>query len=43
MTKDCQKKHLGNVKGAYVVMETHKPSGRLDLETNEKIAAPLIS
>ncbi len=30
-------------RGAYVVMQTHKPSGRTDPETKEHIAAPLIS
>ena len=30
-------------RGVYVVMQTHKPSGRTDPETNENIAAPLIS
>lgn len=30
-------------RGAYVVIQTHKPSKRLDPETNETIAAPLIS
>lgn len=30
-------------RGVYVVMQTHKPSGRTDPETKEHIAAPLIS
>lgn len=29
--------------GAYIVMQTHKPSGRTDPETGEHIAAPLVS
>ncbi len=29
--------------GVYVVMQTHKPSGRTDPETGEHIAAPLVS
>ena len=29
--------------GAYIVMQTHKPSSRTDPETGEHIAAPLIS
>lgn len=32
-----------NCQGVYIVMQTHKPSGRTDPETNEHIAAPLIS
>ena len=30
-------------RGAYIMLQTHKPSNRLDPETNEKIAAPLVS
>ena len=38
-TEQAFRKHIG----VYIMMQTHKPSGRTDPETGEHIAAPLIS